>query len=222
MIGAIASIGSSLLGGLFGRSAAKRQAALQREFAQKGIQWRVADAKKAGIHPLAALGSPGASYTPVSGSPMGDAMADIASSIGQEAVARRQASGNKSLNAKREQLLDAEIAEARSRTLLNHANAKRTIIGPGARHDPFAMRKENALIEVKLENGSRVLVPNPDVYEIGPTELVTGRSLLEAGRGVAAARRALQPSRKTREPKSSREPKLPPRKVNPRQMRRRY
>lgn len=37
----------------------------QREFAQSGIQWRVQDAKKAGISPLAALGSSGASYTPV-------------------------------------------------------------------------------------------------------------------------------------------------------------
>jgi hypothetical protein len=33
------------------------QSNLQREFAQKGIQWKVADAKRAGIHPLAALGA---------------------------------------------------------------------------------------------------------------------------------------------------------------------
>lgn len=39
---------------------------LQRTFAQMGIQWKVEDAKKAGISPLAALGMPGASYTPVS------------------------------------------------------------------------------------------------------------------------------------------------------------
>ena len=39
--------------------------ALQREFAQKGIQWRVADAKKAGIHPLAAMGANTASASPV-------------------------------------------------------------------------------------------------------------------------------------------------------------
>lgn len=40
--------------------------ALQREFAQNGIRWRVADAKAAGLHPLAALGSMGASFSPVS------------------------------------------------------------------------------------------------------------------------------------------------------------
>lgn len=49
---------------------------LQYDFAQKGIQWRVNDAKKAGIHPLAALGantnSPSFAGQPVSGSTTGD------------------------------------------------------------------------------------------------------------------------------------------------------
>lgn len=36
----------------------------QLDAAQKGIQWRVADAKAAGIHPLYALGSPGISLSP--------------------------------------------------------------------------------------------------------------------------------------------------------------
>lgn len=36
----------------------------QREFAQNAIQWRVADAKKAGLHPLFALGGGGASFSP--------------------------------------------------------------------------------------------------------------------------------------------------------------
>lgn len=37
---------------------------LQREFAQHGIKWRVDDALSSGIHPLAALGASGASYSP--------------------------------------------------------------------------------------------------------------------------------------------------------------
>lgn len=41
-----------------------RNEALQREFAQMGIQWRVADAEKAGVHPLFALGASGAQYQP--------------------------------------------------------------------------------------------------------------------------------------------------------------
>lgn len=67
-IGALIGAGASILGGLLARKSAKDQqsanTALQREFAQKGIQWRVADAKAAGLHPLAALGASGASYSP--------------------------------------------------------------------------------------------------------------------------------------------------------------
>lgn len=52
--------GSSLLGGLFGRSSAQNiaQQNMQQQlnFAQHGVEWRVADAKAAGINPLAALG----------------------------------------------------------------------------------------------------------------------------------------------------------------------
>lgn len=43
-----------------------RNLSLQREFAQNSIQWRVNDAKAAGIHPLYALGAQGSSYTPQS------------------------------------------------------------------------------------------------------------------------------------------------------------
>lgn len=77
MIGPLISAGASLLGGLLGKSSADkarqqaeahslRQEAMQREFAQNGIQWKVEDAKKAGIHPIYALGGSTASYAPVS------------------------------------------------------------------------------------------------------------------------------------------------------------
>lgn len=36
----------------------------QKEFAQSGISWRVADAKAAGVHPVWALGGGGAAYSP--------------------------------------------------------------------------------------------------------------------------------------------------------------
>lgn len=77
MIGPLISAATSIFGGLLGSSAAKdareaanaqamRQEALQREFAQSGIQWRVEDAKKAGVHPLYALGAQTPTYSPVS------------------------------------------------------------------------------------------------------------------------------------------------------------
>lgn len=44
---------------------AQQNMAMQREFAQSGIRWRVADAQAAGLHPLAALGTQGSSFSPV-------------------------------------------------------------------------------------------------------------------------------------------------------------
>jgi hypothetical protein len=41
-----------------GRNERKHNERLQREFAQNAISWRVADANRAGIHPLYALGAP--------------------------------------------------------------------------------------------------------------------------------------------------------------------
>lgn len=60
-IGAAASV----LGGDQSRKLAHEQMDAQREFAQMGIRWKVADAKAAGIHPVYALGAQGATYSPV-------------------------------------------------------------------------------------------------------------------------------------------------------------
>lgn len=68
--GAIGAVGN-VLGGLFGKSAADKQTAMQKEFAQNGIQWRVRDATKAGIHPLYALGAQVTPYSPVQVGDMG-------------------------------------------------------------------------------------------------------------------------------------------------------
>lgn len=96
VFGPLISAGASILGGLFGKSSADKaqemqaqhnaqQIALQKEFAQSGIQWKVADAKKAGIHPLYALGANTASYAPVSSNFSADtSMASAMSSAGQD------------------------------------------------------------------------------------------------------------------------------------------
>lgn len=43
-----------------------REERLQKEFAQHGIQWRVEDAQRAGLHPVFALSGGGAAYSPPS------------------------------------------------------------------------------------------------------------------------------------------------------------
>lgn len=83
MLDALLSAGTSILGGLLNKSSSDkaneinqanvlRQEALQREFAQSGIQWKVEDAKKAGVHPLYALGAQTTSYSPTTVGAVGD------------------------------------------------------------------------------------------------------------------------------------------------------
>lgn len=83
----------------YSRELNARNEATQREFAQSGIQWRVADALKSGIHPLAALGTgvtpysgPSATIGNVSGIsspasvniPSGGSMGSAVSAMGQD------------------------------------------------------------------------------------------------------------------------------------------
>lgn len=70
MLGSLISAGTSIIGGLFGRSNARKEAQReyerQKEFAQHGISWRAEDAKRAGISKYYALGANTASYAPSS------------------------------------------------------------------------------------------------------------------------------------------------------------
>lgn len=77
MLDSLIGAGSRLLGSFIDRAStrdtnnmskdlAQQNIALQREFAQKGIQWKVEDAKAAGIHPIYALGGSTHSFSPVS------------------------------------------------------------------------------------------------------------------------------------------------------------
>lgn len=66
MLSAIIGAGSNIIGGLLGANEKKKDREAQKEFAQSGIQWKVQDAKKAGVHPLYALGAQTHSFAPVS------------------------------------------------------------------------------------------------------------------------------------------------------------
>lgn len=82
ILGAVGGIASAILGD----KQAKRQEANQREFAQQGIRWKVADAKAAGIHPLYALGANTATYSPVT---VGTDLASVGQNLGRAMDATR-------------------------------------------------------------------------------------------------------------------------------------
>jgi len=82
MWGEIASAVGNLAGSIMSNNQANNNIALQKKFAQNGIQWKVADAKKAGIHPLYALGAQTHSFAPVQ-SFAGDSIAAMGQNIGR-------------------------------------------------------------------------------------------------------------------------------------------
>lgn len=102
--------------------------AQNKEMAQNAIRWRAADAREAGIHPLAALGG-GVSFgsaqpVPTSsgssgGSGAGDAVGAGLAELGRQLATQRSALENEKLRADIQQSRSvADWYEARSRTLL--------------------------------------------------------------------------------------------------------
>lgn len=83
MLGALIGAGASLAGAAINKSNAEKQTALQKQFAQNTIQWKAADAEKAGISKLYALGANTTSYAPVSVGGIGGGVADAGQNIGR-------------------------------------------------------------------------------------------------------------------------------------------
>lgn len=74
VLGSLIGAGTSILGGILGNNQGKKDRAMQKN----AIQIRVADANKAGVNPLYALGAP--TFTP-SPSPLGSSLADAGQDI---------------------------------------------------------------------------------------------------------------------------------------------
>jgi hypothetical protein len=104
------SAGGALAGGLMSdrsaRSSASKQRQMDMDFAKNQISWKVADAKRAGLHPLYALGASG-SYSPTNviqgqsntGSALGAASSQIADMYMQTQAQKSQQEANKQLTA---------------------------------------------------------------------------------------------------------------------------
>lgn len=134
--GAISSV-TDVIGGQLAaaqnRQSQRYSTDVAREFAQNGIQWRVADAKAAGLHPLAALGMMPAQSTPmILGDTGGEGLAHAGQSIGN-ALTRQQSTEDKSLENAQLQLLHAQTAEtdARRVAIMSDIGLKSQAAGQG-------------------------------------------------------------------------------------------
>lgn len=104
--GAIAGAAGNILGGIFGKSAQDEQMAAQREFAQNSIQWRVKDARKAGIHPLFALGANTHSFSPIG---VGGGLAEGVAAAGQDIGRALESVGTQSERAYNQRMMQLSL-----------------------------------------------------------------------------------------------------------------
>ena len=151
-VGGLAGVGSLLsglgsLGGLFGggskarKNAEMRNYAMQKEFAQNQLQWRAADARKAGLHPMAALGAAGQGFTPflggqaASGSHWSDAAQDMGRAVSRIAAGRQNAYEKQQGRYERrlqQMRLESEIAANNALTAQRQAEVERRKVAPGS------------------------------------------------------------------------------------------
>lgn len=131
MLGAILGAGASVLGSVLKNSQANKQTAMQKQFAQQGIQWKVKDATAAGIHPLYALGAQTTSYQPTS---VGDAdygIAEAGQNIGRAIDATRSTPATElAQKATETQIAGLELDNELKRTQLASAQILANQTGP--------------------------------------------------------------------------------------------
>lgn len=116
----------------------------QREFAQSGIQWKAADARAAGIHPIYAMGAQTHSFSPVSIGSSGDFKSEIdfsglSKDMGQDvsnAVERSQPREGRASRLMEAQTiasrnLDLENKKLQNILLASKVASQQAITGPG-------------------------------------------------------------------------------------------
>lgn len=158
-------------GGLSARKSAALEAAYAREFAQNQIQWKVQDAKNAGVHPLYALGAPAVSFSPSFGGaePKRNVMRDLS----EAGAGISRAAGAFADSKQRAILFDQE-------TRLNELKIKDAEIAVQKNASDLVMSRTG---QVPAIDGSRILLK--------PSEVTHSRGddhALEAGRPAPATK----------------------------------
>lgn len=177
----LSGIGS--IAGLFGSDdSAEKNYQAQKEFAQNGIAWKVQDAKNAGIHPLYALGSNTATFSPsfqatqTSGEKLGSALSSMGQSMSRAAMAKQQAEDRALDN----EYKNAQIAEANARADYTKILAFKAMQNVSSPKDTPAMPQVNVASDGSigyrpsgaLIGGQGDSVPLNQVIKVTPSERV--------------------------------------------------
>lgn len=189
-----------IIGGLMGqeeaednrnatREANAQNAALQREFAQNGLQWKVEDARKAGINPVYALGAQSnpamASFMPaVADSGIGDAISRAGSSL-----QRASEAGQTAMQRLQERLLTVQIE---GQEIENARRASQLALTTGAqRNPPFPDAAGSSTVPITAK-GTHIdygALPSPEIAEIMESDPISWIAL-QGINGVNNARYA--------------------------------
>lgn len=171
-IGAATSIGGGLLSNFFNRNAQDNAAEQNREVLQNAISWRVADAKRAGIHPLYALG---ANVATSGGQPqfIGDQLGPSLQNAGQDistAVARSQTGDQQLKNQLDLALARANIANTEANTSFIQSQQRR--LEQGANTSPAGM----GLQQEQIIDGQSPITPGIGVIDLKAAEQTSAKS----------------------------------------------
>lgn len=187
IIGAAAAIGGGLLSGDNQRRIAHEQMDAQREFAQMGIRWKVADAKAAGIHPLYALGASTHSFAPVSvggpdwGSILGGAGQDISRAYAAQQTRSERGATAQSFPAPGQ----AGSMEIRQIPALQLEQARQTVTGSAIQNDNAMLQNELLRLQLRRMQSAQLGPGMPDSVSMKPSEQVRAgdAASVEATRG---------------------------------------
>lgn len=163
--------GSAILGGLANVFGSKKRSDSEYNRSKRAIQTRVADAKKAGIHPLFALGG-SANYSPqfISGqSPLGGAARDVGAAVAGSMKLSREQSARQIAGLNAQPMQDAQKYVLNTEGKRNEAEAlffqSRTALNADTlshdNDDPFSIfNKPNPILKRNLP------FRNPDTQRI--------------------------------------------------------
>lgn len=185
-IGGIASGVAGLIGGAQSNASAERLNQLnyehQKEFAQNGIRWRVADAKAAGLHPLAALGFSGASYSPsavVGDSPDYSFLADAGQNIGRAMDAKKTEQERLEQQAKQDTVFKLEMEgrklDNENKRLQNQAITQDMAMQLARSVEMASRTRQQVPGLPSLAGDDRVIAGQRESYPTGATELETSK-----------------------------------------------
>lgn len=138
---------------------------MQREFAKNSIQWKVEDAQKAGIHPLAALGAQVSSPSPVTvGTDFGSLGQDVSRAIN---ATRTQPERNDAISKTYQDLeiTNKTLQNELLKSQINKINASINPPFPAAIDQNFIPGQGNSPLNEKLEDPQRTRhIRTPDGY----------------------------------------------------------